>query len=146
MSTEPSEENIEESPSTSEIAIPDEGTRTAVTSMFASLTQVGGQFLNPIYGQVRPEHISSILGNSEAESVREAAAEASTSKFQAYYVTLGVIVLAVLVVYFSWKQQMEILLPIVTGVMGFGSGFGIGKFRSPRLLTRNLNPPTVSLH
>ena len=126
-------EQEDEFPIPSELleGMPPEG-RRAFTQAFSSITQFAGPVFNPVLRRITSEHITQVLNSSEAQSNREAEAERSNRRFQFGYFVIGLAALLFLLVFFTLREQYHLLAAVVTGAMGFGSGFGIGKFTGRR--------------
>lgn len=92
-----------------------------------NVTHIAGAAANPVLRQLRPEHLDKMLDIQEAESNRRHQSDSSTKRFQAFYFTFGIAVLAGLLVLFAVREQIEVVIPIVTGAAGFLGGLGLGR-------------------
>ena len=106
--------------------------RSAVIQASLSTTQFSTPVLNPVLQRVRPEHITQIINNVDTQSNREAEAEKSNRRYQFSYFIVTIVVLLALLVFFAIREQYNVLIPVVTGITGLGSGFGIGKLTNRR--------------
>ena len=106
--------------------------RSIITRAFSSITQVGGPVFNPVLRRITSEHITQIIHNSEAQSNRDAEADKANRRYQFAYFVLGLTALIFLLVFFTIREQYNVLAAVITGAMGFGSGFGVGKFTGRR--------------
>ena len=103
-----------------------------MTQAFSSTTQVAGPIFNPIVHRVTSDHITQVINNTEAQSSRDAEAAKSNRRYQFVYFIVALAALLFLLVFFTVREQYELLAAVVTGAMGFGSGFGVGKFTNRR--------------
>lgn len=132
--TEPEGQNQEEETAlSSEIlgTMPPES-RGRVTRSFSSITQFASPVFNPVLQRITSEHISQVISNAAAQSNREAEAEKSNRRYQFSYFVVTIVALLSLLVFFAIREQYNVLIPVVTGITGLGSGFGIGKFTNRR--------------
>ena len=133
---DPDEQEAEEEillpPEVLEAIHPEE--RARVTRAFASLTRtsVSGPAFNPVLSQIKPEHITQLITNTESQGNREAEAEKSNRRYQFLYFILALAALLFLLVFFTIREQYDLLTAVVTGAMGFGGGFGIGRLTGGR--------------
>ena len=111
--------------------MPPEG-RRLFTQAFSSMTQFAGPVFNPVLRRITSEHITQVLDNSEAQSSRDAESERSNRRYQFGYFIVGIAALLFLLVFFTLREQYHLLAAVITGAMGFGSGFGVGKFTGRR--------------
>ena len=96
------------------------------------MTQFAGPVFNPVLRRITSEHITQVLNNSEAQSSRDAVSERSNRRYQFGYFIVGIAALLFLLVFFTIREQYHLLAAVITGAMGFGSGFGVGKFTGRR--------------
>ena len=123
----------EEPPIPAEIleSIPAES-RRQFTQAFSSLTQFTGPLVNPILRRITSEHITQIISNAEARSNRDAEAEKSYRRYQFAYFILALAALLLLLIFFTIQERYDLLAAVVTGAMGFGGGFGVGRLTGRR--------------
>ena len=112
-------------------SIPPENRRLVIRAV-STITQISGPNFNPALRQVTSEHITQLINNSEAQSNRDAEADKSTRRYQFLYFIVALAALLFLLIFFTIREQYELLAAVITGAMGFGSGFGIGKFTNRR--------------
>ena len=101
--------------------------RRSITRTSASLTSFAGPASDPVLSRVTSEHITQLITNSESQSSRDADAEKSNRRYQFLYFILALAALLFLLVFFTIREQYDLLTAVVTGAMGFGGGFGIGR-------------------
>jgi hypothetical protein len=94
---------------------------------------ISGPPSDPLRGRITEEHITQILNGQENEYQRAHESENSerrrTTWLTAWFGTLGVGTLIALTMFFGVREQYEIIAAIVTGVLGFAGGFGVGRMR-----------------
>ena len=96
------------------------------------MTQFAGPVFNPVLRQITPEHIAQVINNADSQNRRQAEAEKSNRRYQFLYFILALAALLFLLVFFTLREQFNLLAAVITGAMGFGSGFGIGKLTNRR--------------
>ncbi len=101
--------------------------RQTIMRAFASVTGFAGPVFNPILRRVNSGHIDKVLEHVEQSSVRANDSAASERRYQFAYTIVGLAALVFLVVFF--RDDPDILIPIVSAAAGFAGGFGIGRFR-----------------
>ena len=99
---------------------------------FSSITQFAAPVFSPVLQRINSGHIDKIIDNAESQSRREAEAEKSNRRYQFAYFTVTIVALFSLLVFFAIREQYNVLIPVVTGITGLGSGFGIGKLTNRR--------------
>ena len=104
---------------------PDE--RKVVMRAFASMTRYTSPVLNPILRRVKSEHVTRIIDYTESENIRRHDADASERRYQFAYFLIGLAATTSLLVFFAVREQYDMLAAIITGVLGFGGGFGVGR-------------------
>ena len=102
--------------------------QTILRRVFSSLTHYSGPAINPIFRQVKPEHITQILTNAEEDSKRRDNANSSGRRYAFGYFCISVIVILALIVLFAVLEQYEIVVAIISAVAGFSGGFGVGRY------------------
>ena len=106
--------------------------RSEVTRAVSSITQVAAPIFNPVLQRVTSDHLTQIINNVDTQSDREAEAEKSNRRYQFAYFFVTIVVILGLLVFFAIREQYNVLIPVVTGITGLGSGFGIGKLTNRR--------------
>ena len=106
--------------------------RSEVTRAVSSITQVAAPIFNPVLQRVTSDHLTQIINNVDTQSDREAEAEKSNRRYQFAYFFVAIVVILGLLVFFAIREQYNVLIPVVTGITGLGSGFGIGKLTNRR--------------
>ena len=106
--------------------------RSEVVRAFSSITQVAAPILNPVLQRVTSDHLTQIINNVDTQSDRDAEAEKSNRRYQFAYFFVTIVVILGLLVFFAIREQYNVLIPVVTGITGLGSGFGIGKLTNRR--------------
>jgi hypothetical protein len=104
-------------------------TRREITEEFSMLAGVSGQLVNPIIDKVTSEHISKTIDNAEAENKRESEAGYSIRRYTFLYFVVGLSAVLALIIFFGVREQWAVISSIVTGILGFGGGFGLGRSR-----------------
>ncbi len=112
-------------------SMPPESRRQLIRSM-SSMVQFRGPVFNPVLRRITSGHITQLIANAEAQNNRDAASEKSNRLYQFLYFVLALAALLFLLIFFTLREQYSLLAAVVTGAMGFGSGFGIGKFTGRR--------------
>lgn len=103
--------------------------RSIITRTFSS---IAAQFIapvaNPILEKFTSAHISTILSNSENERIRESEADNSRRKYQFAYYFTGLVALIGLLVFFTLTDNGELIVPLITGALGFFGGLAAGRY------------------
>ncbi|MBN9885943.1 hypothetical protein [Salipiger abyssi] len=84
-----------------------------------------GPARNPVAEKVTPEHISQLIANDEADSVREYEERASSRRYTLVYVVLAILAFFVLAFTFA-KDNPDLFKQILAFFATFGAGFGAG--------------------
>jgi hypothetical protein len=95
-----------------------------------SITRISGIFppQNPLAKKITSEHISEILKISDASDQRDRQ-ERSNERNYNFKILVTVLVAIFLVCgLFIWAKQEEFLKYIIGAIIGFGGGFGVGKY------------------
>ncbi len=106
--------------------------RGRVVRSFSHITQFPGPVVNPVLQRITSEHLTQMLGNAEAQSSRDAEAEKSNRRYQFSYFIVTIVGLLSLLVFFTLREQFDLLTAIITGVAGLGAGFGLGRMTGRR--------------
>ena len=100
--------------------------RTILQQMFA---MVSGPMRSPFWDAFRPEHLTAVIESRREDSAREHIDQQRDRVFQLIYAVLilgtvfGILAFAVL------ADARDLLIPVLTLVLGFGSGFAVGRSR-----------------
>jgi hypothetical protein len=95
-----------------------------------SFTRISGIFppQNPLAKKITSDHISELLKISDASDQRDRQ-ERSNERNHNFKVLVTVLVAIFLVCgLFIWAKQEEFLKYIIGAIIGFGGGFGVGKY------------------
>lgn len=82
---------------------------------------------SPLSRVIKSEHIDKIIESTENDSNRSFRFASSGRWFSLIYFVISLIATGLLIYSFSDKPQ--IFTPILTAILGFGAGFGVGKRR-----------------
>ena len=107
--------------------IPTEQRSTFVRS-FSSFAQFIAPVANPIFEKFTSAHISTILSNSENERIRESEADKSRRRYQFVYYFTALVALIGLLVFFTLTDNGELIVPLITGALGFFGGLAAGRY------------------
>lgn len=94
------------------------------TSMF-----MAGSLPPPHYYIARkmtPEHIGKILDSVERDSQREHQGRMSSKRWNFAWLIACLIFILAISGLFLWKDKSEYIVPIITALLGFAGGYGIG--------------------
>ena len=82
--------------------------------------------MNQIYSKITTEHIGKIIDYTAEEDRREAEEEKEIRSYERLYflVTLGALIF--FVIFLVLMQQLAVLAALMTGLLGFGGGYGLG--------------------
>ena len=100
--------------------------RQQIARFFTSITSVGITGFNPILRTITPEHLSKMLDNRERSDERAHASEASERRYRFLYFLIGLPVVVALLVFFTMRGDIAILINVIVALMSFLGGFGIG--------------------
>lgn len=90
-----------------------------------SLTMMSGRMPNPISKKITSEHIGKLIDNSESQDRRESK-DKNFSRI--YHVLIILIALAfVSFLIYTFRGNNEVLVPMITGILAFLGGLGVGK-------------------
>ena len=98
--------------------------RTILQQMYA---MVSGPMRSPIWDAFRPEHLTAVIESRREDSAREHVNQQRDRVFQLIYAvlilgaTFGILVFAVV------ADARDLLIPVLTLVLGFGSGVAVGR-------------------
>ena len=95
---------------------------------FSSFAQFVAPAVNPISEKFTSAHISTILSNSENERIRESEADKSRRKYQFAYFLIGLFAFIGLIVFFTLTDNGELIVPLITGALGFFGGLAAGRY------------------
>ena len=101
--------------------------RERVTRSFATIVRFSGPDFNPVSRRLTSEHITQALNNAADQNQREAEAERSNRRYKFLYFALALIAVVFVLVFFSIREQYDVLVPIATGIMGFAAGVGVSQ-------------------
>ena len=100
--------------------------RREVIRAFSMMTGFTGPVVNPALNRITSEHINKIIDYTEADSRRESESESSIRKYAFAYFALELCALLALILFFGVREQWAVISSIITGILGFGGGFGLG--------------------
>ena len=109
-----------------EIAPDDRSIFTRTISSFAA--QFIAPVVNPIFEKFTSDHISTIIDNAENERIRESEADKSRRKYQFAYFLIGLFAFIGLIVFFTLTDNGELIVPLITGALGFFGGLAAGRY------------------
>ena len=101
--------------------------KRVLTRAITSFTQYAGPMMNPLLRKITPEHIDKIIDHTESDSKRDHDTTRSTRRFAFAYFVASLLALGFLVWFLTSSEETSLLQTIVTGILGFGGGFGVGK-------------------
>lgn len=101
--------------------------RERVTRSFAAIVRFSGPDFNPVSRRLTSEHITQALNNAADQNRQEAEAERSNRRYKFLYFALALIAVVFVLVFFSIREQYDVLVPIATAIMGFAAGVGVSQ-------------------
>jgi len=108
-------------------AIPEED-RGRISSIIKQ-TMISGVMRrnNPISDKITTEHITSLIEKSDTHDLRDREERKSEKNYTIIYILIALAFIAFLIVYL--KDNQDLLIKIVIGIISFVGGFGFGKSR-----------------
>jgi len=82
--------------------------------------------INPIANKITQEHITKIIDYSNDEDKRDRE-ERKGERWHNYLVMVTALVFTFCLI-LIFKDNSQILIPLITGILAFAGGFGIGKY------------------
>lgn len=101
--------------------------RREIRSLSASVSFMGPP-VNPLVAKMNEGHISTVLEGVENQHVRDDDYRKTGRWVAMFYVVL--VVAAILVILFYFKERPDILTHLITAIGGIGVGFGAREFTS----------------
>lgn len=106
-------------------AIPEEDRGKVVSiirqSMFSGITRR----TNPIADKITPEHITTLIRNSDESDKRDRFERKSERSYNLILIMIGLAFIGFLIVFL--QSNMNLLITIITAILSFIGGFGFGK-------------------
>lgn len=106
-------------------AIPEEDRGKVVSiirqSMFSGITRR----TNPIADKITPEHITTLIRNSDESDKRDRFERKSERSYNLILIMIGLAFIGFLIVFL--QSNMNLLITIITVILSFIGGFGFGK-------------------
>ena len=102
--------------------------RAPFTRAFNSVTQIVAPAVNPALEKITSAHFSKMLDNAENERIRESEADNSRRKYQFAYFLIGLLAIIGLLVFFTLTDNGELIVPLITGALGFFGGLAAGRY------------------
>jgi hypothetical protein len=99
-----------------------------IRQMIAMFGQVSGP-VHPLAKKLTEGHITKIIDNIEKDEDRRFQEGRDVRKMGLTIFFAILIVLASLMVFFTVMNRTDILIPLVSALVGFGGGYGIGRSR-----------------
>jgi hypothetical protein len=95
-----------------------------------SVTRISGIFpqQNPLAKKITSEHISELLKISDASDQRDHQERSNERNYNFKVLVTVLIAIFLICVLFIWAKQEEFLKYIIGAIIGFGGGFGVGKY------------------
>ena len=106
--------------------------RKQIQRIFSSMVVSGysGPMQNPLARKLNEGHITKIIDNTEKEDQR-LFQNAREERKVGLTVFFGILIPVVgLLVFFTLSNKIEVLIPMLSALVGFGGGYGIGRTRS----------------
>jgi len=90
-------------------------------SMFSEITRRS----NPIAEKITPEHITTLISNSDKTDIRDRDERKSEKNYNLILIIIGLVFIGFLIVFL--QKNMNLLITIITAILSFIGGFGFGK-------------------
>ncbi len=87
-----------------------------------------GTFGNPLLHKITSEHISEIIRCTDTQDERDRAERKGERKHNTNILIIVLIFVIFLVVFLVLLGQKEILPSIISAILAFGGGFGVGRY------------------
>ena len=92
--------------------------------MFA---MVSSPMRSPFWEAFRPEHLTAVIESRREDSAREHADRRNDRLFQLIYIVLVLATVFGILVFAVLADARDLLIPLLTLVLGFGSGITVGR-------------------
>lgn len=95
-----------------------------------SFTRISGIFpqQNPLLKKITTEHISELLKISDATDQRDRKERSNERNHNFKVLVTALLAIFLVCGLFIWAKQEEFLKYIIGAIIGFGGGFGVGKY------------------
>ena len=97
---------------------------------------LSGPLRNPLLDKLNAEHIAALIAAADKDRDRALADRRNARKWQAVILALLVLPIALLLGYFGFLQQNNLVAEIIklaaVGLGGFGGGYGFARWRGRR--------------
>jgi len=80
---------------------------------------------NPFAKKITPEHIGKIIDNSEKQDERDFKDKQRERLFIGFIILISLLFVGFLI--YLFKDKNEVLIPLITGLLSFLGGFGVGR-------------------
>lgn len=99
-----------------------------ISKMFA-MSMSSGPAPHPIFSKMNTEQVGKVIDYVEEDNKRDHNYRVSQRRYD--FATIIVILLFVLALAAGclWKDKLEYIAPIITAIVGFGGGYGLGMSR-----------------
>ena len=100
--------------------------RQVIERVFAVMS---GQSQSPIWEKITPQHLTDMLASRREESARE-----HTQRVHTHWtntaITVVILLAGVALLFFALvADKQDVIAPVVTGLLAFGSGIAVGRAR-----------------
>ena len=112
--------------------IPPDARGIIAQRLITKFTSVRVPAINPVFRRITSEHISTMLANLDKDRERGHTSEASARKYQFLYFIIGIAVAFGLIIFFSLRDEREIMFTLIVALFSFAGGFGLGLHRGRR--------------
>jgi len=104
-------------------------TQKQIRQITAVMRQYSGPSLHPLSGKVTPEHVTKIIDNAARDDERRFQ-EGKDIRKTGLIIFFAILIPVVgLLIFFSLINRVDIVIPLVSALVAFGGGYGIGKSR-----------------
>jgi hypothetical protein len=94
-----------------------------------SFSMFSGQFPHPLFDKFTSDHVTSLLHNFDEADKRDRNERGSVRRYDLLILFLLLLFIGFLVVFLVSANQLELLKYLASAILGFGGGFGLGKYR-----------------
>jgi len=84
-----------------------------------------GRVPNPIMDKITSDHITTLIKNADTHDQRDRRERVGIRYFQLAIIIIVLVFIGLLV--YVFKDNKDVMIGLISGLMGFGGGFGIGK-------------------